>query len=133
MFHTKKVAPFKTKNIPSYKSVTPLKYYSDLAFRWNVFSDVTQILDYTMRIAQVHLKGKDKYEFHDDIVVYYFLLFNALIPHCILSWCKQTYNIYCMSIYLKSAIVGMNNNLMPLTTKQAILSAKPMAYFEVNE
>jgi hypothetical protein len=61
-----------------------------------------------MSIAQVHLKGKDKYELHDDVVVYFcfptlgvavplrpgdFLLLNALIPHCILSWCKQTDNI----------------------------------------
>jgi hypothetical protein len=92
-----------------------------------------------MSIAQVHLKGKDKYEFHDDVVVYFcfptlgvavplrpgdFLLFNTLIPHCILSLCKQTDNIYCASMYLKSAIVGMNNNLMPLTTYQAILSKR---------
>jgi hypothetical protein len=27
-------------------------------------------------------------------------------------------------MYLKSAIVGMNNNLMPLTTKQAMLSKR---------
>jgi hypothetical protein len=92
-----------------------------------------------MSIAQEHLKGKDKYELHGNIVVYFcfptlgvavplrrgdFLLFNALIPHCILSRCKQTNNIYCVSMYLKSAIVGMNNNLMPLTTKQAILSKR---------
>jgi hypothetical protein len=86
-----------------------------------------------MRFSQVHLKGKDKYGLHDDVVVYFcfstlgvavplrpgdFLLFNALIPHCILSRCKRTDNIYCLSMYHKSAIVGMNNNLMPLTTKQ---------------
>ena len=92
-----------------------------------------------MSIAQVHLKGKDKYEFHDDVVVYFcfptlgvavplcpcdFLLFNALMPHCISSRCKQTDNIYCVSMYLKSAIVRTNNNLLPLTTKQAILSKR---------
>jgi hypothetical protein len=92
-----------------------------------------------MSIAQVHLKGKDRYELHDDVVVYFyfstlgvavplrsgdFLLFNALIPHCISSRCKQTDNIYCVSMYLRSAIVGMNNNLLPLTTKQAILSKR---------
>ncbi len=97
-----------------------------------VFLQCHTYLDYTMSIAQVHLKEKDKYELHDDIVVYLcfptlgvvvplhpgdFLLFNALIPHCILSWCKQTDNIICVSMYLKSAIVEMNNNLLPLTTK----------------
>jgi hypothetical protein len=92
-----------------------------------------------MSIAQVHLMGKDKYGLHDDVVVYFcfltlgvavslrpgdFLLFNALIPHCILSQCKQGNNIYCVSMYLKSAIVGMNNNLLHLNTKQAILSKR---------
>ncbi len=92
-----------------------------------------------MSIAQVHLKGKNKYELHDDVVVYFcfltlgvaallhpgdFMLFSTLIPHCILSQCKQTDNIYCVSMYLKSAIVGMNDNLLPLTTKQAILSER---------
>ncbi len=37
MFRTKNVVSFKTMNIPSCKSVTPLKYYDDLAFECNVF------------------------------------------------------------------------------------------------
>ncbi len=37
MFHTKKVVPFKTMNIPSRNSVTPLKYYGGFAFGCNVF------------------------------------------------------------------------------------------------
>jgi hypothetical protein len=127
MFHMKKGVPFKTMNIPSCKSksVTLLKYYGGLAFGCNVFLLCHTDLDYTMSISQVHPKGKDKYELHNDVVVYFcfptlgcafplrpgdFLLFNALIPHCISSRCKQTDNIYCMSMYLKSAIVGMNNH-----------------------
>ncbi len=144
IFHTKKVVPFKTMNIPSCNSVTPLKYYDGLAFGCNVFLQCHTDLDYAMSISQVHLKEKNKYEFHDDIVVYFCfptmgvavplcpgdsLLFNALIPHCILSWCKQTDNIYCVSMYLKSTIVGMNNNLVPLTTKQAILSKRYQKIF----
>jgi hypothetical protein len=135
----KKMFPFKTMNIPSCKSVTPLKYYSGLAFGCNIFLRCHTDEDYTMSIAQEHLKRKDKYEYHDDIVVYFcfltlgvavplrpgdFLLFNALIPQCILSQCKQTDNIYLMSTYLKSTIVGMKNNVLPLTTKQAILSKR---------
>jgi hypothetical protein len=139
MFHTKTVVPFKTMNSPSCKSVTPLKYYHGLALGFNVFLQCRTDLDYTMSIAQVNLQGKDNYELHDEVVAYFcfptlcvavplcpgdFLLFNALIPHCILPRCKQTDNIYCVSMYLKSAIVRTNNNLLPLTTKQAILSKR---------
>jgi hypothetical protein len=100
-----------------------------------------------MSIAQVHLKGEDKLELHHDVVVYFcfsalgfaaplcpgdFLIFNALMPHCILSRGKQTDNIYCVSTYLKFAIVGMNNNIMPLTTKQAILSKMYQKIFQNN-
>jgi hypothetical protein len=120
-------------NISSCKTVTSLKYYGGLAFRCNVFLQYHTDADYTMSIAQVYLKGNDKYKLHDDVAVYFcfptlgvavplcpsdFLLFNALIPHCILPWRKQTDNIYCVSMYLKSTIVGMNNNILPLTTKQ---------------
>jgi hypothetical protein len=55
MYHTKKVVPFKTMNIPSCKSVTPLKYYGGLPFGCNVFLQCHTDLDYTMSIALVHL------------------------------------------------------------------------------
>ena len=49
-----------------------------------------------------------------------YLLFNPLIPHCISSWCKYDDEIMCTSTYLKTAIVGMNNNdLVHLTDDQA--------------
>jgi hypothetical protein len=139
MCNTKNMFPFKTMNILSCKMAILLKYYGGLAFGCNVFLQCHTDVDYTMSIAQVHLKGKDKYKLYDDVVVHFcfpalgvgiplrpgvFLLFNALIAHCILSQCKQTDNIYCVSIYLKSAIVGMNNNLLSLTTKQAIFSKR---------
>ena len=48
-----------------------------------------------------------------------YLLFNARIPHCISSRCKFEDEILCTSTYLKTAIVGMNNNDLPLTQLQA--------------
>ncbi len=68
MFHTKKAVLFKIMNIPSHNSVTALKYYGGLAFGCNVFLRCHTDLDCMMSIAQVHLKGKDKYELHDDLV-----------------------------------------------------------------
>ena len=45
-------------------------------------------------------------------------MFNAIIPHCISSRCKLEDEIMCASVYLKTAIVGMNNNDLPLTPGQ---------------
>ena len=87
-----------------------------------------------MSISQVFLKGRSEYLPSDDIVAYFcfptlgvaiplrpgdYLLFNARIPHCISSRCKYEDEILCTSMYLKTAIVGMNNNDLPLTDEQA--------------
>ena len=42
---------------------------------------------------------------HGDI-----LLFNPLIPHCISSRCDDTRDEFCISLYLKTAVVGGNDN-----------------------
>ena len=86
-----------------------------------------------MSIIQVFLKCKSEYLSNDDVVVYFcfltigvavplhpgdYLLFNARIPHCISSRCKVKEDILVTSIYLKTAVVGMNNNDLPLTEEQ---------------
>jgi hypothetical protein len=48
-----------------------------------------------------------------------YLLFNATIPHCVSSRCRFEDEIVVTSMYLKTAIVGMNNNDLPLTDEQA--------------
>jgi hypothetical protein len=48
-----------------------------------------------------------------------YVLFNATIPHCIYSRCKFEDEIVVTSTYLKTLVVGMNNNNLPLTQKQA--------------
>ncbi len=48
-----------------------------------------------------------------------FLMFNgARIPHCISSGCKQSDHIMALTMYLKTAVVGMNNNDLDLTPAQ---------------
>lgn len=123
-------------NIPSSESVTDAKYYGGIAFGSNVFLRCHTDADFTMSIAQIHLKGRDSYAMDDDVVVYFcfptlgiavplrpgdFLLFNALIPHCISSRCRQSDEIMCVSMYLKTAVVGLNNNDLNLTSKQLVL------------
>ena len=76
-------------------------------------------------------------ETDDDVIVYFcfptlgaavplrpgnVLLFNALIPPCISSRCKQRDEVMCLSMYLKTACVGLNNNDLLLTTPQAVLA-----------
>ena len=92
-----------------------------------------------MSIASIHLKGKDQYKVDNDALVYFcfptlgvavplrpgdFLIFNSLIPHCVSSQCKQTDNIYIVAMYLKSSVVGLNNNQLPLDDKQTVLSER---------
>ena len=130
--HAKKVVPFKT--FTSSNDNYNAQFFGGIAFGTNVFLRCHTDADFTFSIIQVFLKGKLKYLPHDDIVVYFcfptlgvavplrpgdYLLFNARIPHCISSRCKLEDEIMCTSTYLKTAIVGMNNNDLPLTNDQA--------------
>ncbi len=89
-----------------------------------------------MSMAQIHLKGKDVYNIDDDVVVYFcfprlgvavplqpgdFLLFNALIPHCVSSRCRQDNDIFSIAMYLNRSVVGMNNNQLPVSSNQSFL------------
>ncbi len=132
--HAKKVVPFKrfTSSNDNYNA----QFFGGIAFGTNVFLRCHTDADFTFSIIQVFLKGKLTYLPHDEIVVYFcfptlgvavplrpgdYLLFNARIPHCISSRCKLEDEIMCTSTYLKTAIVGMNNNDLPLTDDQALI------------
>ena len=90
-----------------------------------------------MSISQVFSKGKSHYRVDAEVIVYFcfptlgvsvplhpgdYLLFNPLIPHCISSRCKYDDEIMCVSMYLKTAIVGMNDNSLELTQSQSQLA-----------
>jgi len=91
-----------------------------------------------MSMVQNHLKGKVEYNIEDDVVVYIcfptlgvavplrpgdFLLFNALIPHCVSSRCRQAEEILNIAMmYLKTSVVGMNNNQLPPNSLQTVLA-----------
>jgi hypothetical protein len=96
-----------------------------------------------MSISQVFVKGKSRYLLNDDIIVFFcfptlgvavplrpgdYLLFNPLIPHCISSRCKYEDDIMCVSMYLKTAIVGLNDNSLPLTPLQGKLADRFVKY-----
>ena len=87
--------------------------------------------------SQIYLNGRDRYAEKDTVVAYFcfptcgvaipmrpgdFLLFDATLPHSISLRCHQIDDIMCMSFYLKSRVVGMNDNSIPLSAEQIYLS-----------
>ncbi len=81
-----------------------------------------------MSIVQVHIDNHD-YQVDDRILCYfafprngmavalgpdYFLLFNPQEPHSISSCCKSGDKIFCISSYLITGVVGLNDNSNPI-------------------
>jgi hypothetical protein len=140
LHHAKKVVPFKTFTS---RHDTLSQYLADffggIGFGTNVLLRWHTDEDFTMIIIQVFLKGRMIYHLDDHIVAYFccltlgvavplcpgdYLLFNALIPHCILSRCHHEDEIILTAVYLKTAVVGLNNNDLPLTEAQILLFNK---------
>lgn len=136
LHHAKIAVPFKTFT-PSTINSTSSKFFGGMAFGTNVFLRCHTDQDFTMSISQIFLKGKESYQLDDDVIAYFcfptlgvgvplrpgdYLLFNPLIPHCISSRCKFEDEVMCVSMYLKTAIVGLNNNALELTPMQSQLA-----------
>ncbi len=144
----KDVVPFTTMHDPpitdldhdvSTRAIPPAKYFGGVAFGCNVFLRCHTDDDFTLSIAHILLDGRDCYDLDDEIVVYFcypmlgisvpmrpgdFLLFNAKIPHCILTRRFAEHKIMCISLFLKTLVVGGNNNSIPTTDAQDLLCAK---------
>ncbi len=130
LHHANKLVPFKT--FSSSRLDHPCNYnaefFGGIAFGTNVFLRCHTDADFTMSTSQVFLKGRSEYLVNNDVDAYFcfptlgvavplppgdYFMFNALIPHCISSRCKLEEEIMCMSVYLKTAIVGIHNNDLP--------------------
>ena len=139
LHHAKKLIPFKTFNTSTGDEVSTFSsdFFGGIAFGTNVFLRCHTDQDFTMSIFQVFLKGRCKYSLDDEVVAYFcfptlgvvvplrpgdYFMFNTLVPHCISSRCNLEDEIMCASVYLKTAIVGMNNNDLPLTSKQSLIA-----------
>ena len=85
--------------------------------------------DFTYSVIQVHVDNMD-YSVDDEVVCYFcfprlgvavplrpgdFLLVNALEYHCISSRCNEELNLFAVSSYLKTAVVGGNDNSVSLS------------------
>ncbi len=83
----------------------------------------------------VHINGK-KYEDDDSVVVYFCFprlglavplrpgdafIFNPREEHALLSRCDNETEVYTISFYLKTAVVGLNDNDIQLTPSLEML------------
>ncbi len=104
------------------------RYYNGLGFGINVYLRSLIDWDFTMSIVQAHIDNHD-YQVDDRILCYFafprigmavalrpgdFLLFNPQEPHSISSRCKSGDKIFCISSYLKTGVVGLNDNSNPI-------------------
>ncbi len=105
-----------------------VRYYNGLGFGINVYLRSHIDRDFTMSIVQAHINNHD-YQVNDRILCYFafprigmavalrpgdFLFFNPQEPHSISSCCKSEAKIFCISSYLKTGVVGLNDNSNPI-------------------
>ena len=87
-------------------------------------------------IVSAHL-ADHQYSLIDDIIVYFCfptlgiavplrlgdqLIFSPQVPHCISSRCNPNQEVISTSMYLKDAVVGLNDNTLKLTAHQKMLA-----------
>ena len=121
-------------NTPPYQC----KMYGALALGLNVHLSCHCDQDFTYSMA-IALKKDHTCAPKDDIIAYFcfptiatavamrpgdIVIFDPTIPHCISSRCNNSHNIYCISLYLKSLVVGLNDNKLALTPAQSALSSQ---------
>ena len=113
---------------PSSSSKKDARYYNGLGFGINVYLRSHIDADFTMSIVQAHIDNHD-YANDDKIICYFafprigvavalrpgdFLLFNPREPHSISSRCNREDDVYIVSSYLKTAVVGLHDNSDPI-------------------
>ena len=105
--------------------------YQAFAIGKNIYLSGHVDKDFTYSAVTVLKRGE--YTIDDKIIAYFnfprlglaiplkpgdVLFFDPKEPHMISSRCRNDDDIYCLSFYLKSNLIGGNDNSMPLTDKQ---------------
>jgi hypothetical protein len=129
----KKMLKYKTMATSS-SHLHPNYIFGGLAFGINVHLSCHTDHDYTWSVVSLHLLGY-QYKLIDGIIAYFcfprlgvavplrpgdILVFNPTEPHAISSRCNREDKVYCLSMYLKTAVVGLNDNTIPLTSTEDI-------------
>jgi hypothetical protein len=109
-------------------------FFNGIAFGVNVYLRAHVDDDFTYSVIQVHVDDME-YGVDDDVVCYFcfprlgvavplrpgdFLLVNALEYHCLSSRCNMDIDLFCVSSYLKTAIVSGNDNSKVLSEREAL-------------
>ena len=122
------------KTMPSHNSCDgqSANIFGGVAFGINVHLACHTDKDYTYSVVSVHLPCH-QYELNDLIVAYFcfprigvavalrpgdLLVFNPSEPHAVSSRCDKDDEVYCLTTYLKTAVVGLNDNRIELTPLQ---------------
>jgi len=112
--------------------ILPCQIFGALGFARNVHLSSHRDDDFAKSVVSVHKKGHG-YGLSDSIVAYFcfprlgiaialrpgdILIFNPCEYHSISSRCKNSEQIYVTTVYLKTLVVGLNDNSRPLTDEQ---------------
>jgi len=135
-----KLVDAKTFTIPSrqvhsqIRDAESSRIYGAFASGVNVYLNSHSDKDFTYCATSIHMR--EEYTMIHKIVAYFafpklgiaiplrpgdVLFFNPKEEHCISSRCDNTDEIYCMSLYLKSDNIGLNDNSIPLSQTQELL------------
>jgi len=115
--------------------VLEAKLFGSIAFALNVHLSCHTDVDFSRSVVSVYINGGG-YGLSDRVVAYFcfprlgiavalrpgdILIFNPREYHAVSSHCNQDDGIYCVSMYLKTAVVSLNDNSIPLTAEQVLL------------
>ena len=110
--------------------------YNAFACGINVYLNAHSDKDFTFCAVSIHTR--QEYHLMGDKILAYFvfptmgiavplrqgdqLLFDPDVPHMVSSQYNNEDEIYCVSLYLKSNVLGKNDNSLPLTLEEKRLS-----------
>lgn len=124
----RRVVGWETPTSSSVETKSP-STFNAVAFGMNVHLRAHTDQDFTYSVIQAHVANMD-YTLENDVVCYFcfpargiavplkpgdFLLINALEYHCVSSRCRNNEDVFVLSCYLKTAVVGGNDNKRKLT------------------
>ena len=111
--------------------------FGALSFGINVHLSCHTDDNFAYSVVTVHMGHHDYSVTEDNIIVYFcfprlgmavalrpgdILIFNPLEPHAVSSRVKKGDEVLVLSMYLKTAIVGLNDNTIELTAVQDVMS-----------
>ena len=130
-----------TKQLLGHKTMTATKggevvleskIFNAITYTKNVHFSCHTDMDFTQLVITCYKQGH-VCDCNDDIVVYFcfprigiavalrpgdILVFNPREHHSVSSRCTLDHDIYFTAMYLKSAVVSLNDNTIPLTSNQ---------------